>query len=82
MIWQEALDINALCGPLVYLALKKVSVFDKVKPDWDHELYQIKLSPIFWMKGWELECPYNPRDLVVNLEVLSLYMEEDPEASC
>lgn len=51
----------------IWNARNKV-VFEQAKIDWDCELYQIKLRLGFWMKDWEPECPYNPGNLVANLE--------------
>lgn len=58
--------------------IKKGTVFDKAKIDCEHELYQIKLRLGFWMKGWEMECPYSLGDLVLNLEGVYQWKKKSP----
>lgn len=51
--------------------IRNIMVFEKATIHWSQELYQIKLRLGFRMKGWASDCPYNPTDLVCNLEGVS-----------
>lgn len=47
-------------------------VFDKTETDWDFFNYIVGLRLGFWLKGWEHKWPFNPGEVVSNLDGVRL----------